>query len=147
VPPSFARISALSLCVVFLAAGCNGLTPQQRAGFAGVRNRLTAGAGRLAAKITYAIARYEANARQREIAERNARRAFARQHADLRGRNVRYIAVRTTRTMQSTGSTSCMLWDTQTQQLVGNSVYDCKSAPAPGSTAQFDSYSAEYVGS
>jgi hypothetical protein len=106
---------------------------------------LGAGAGLLAG-ITYAIARYEATSRQRDVAERNARRAFARHRADLRGRNVRYIAVRTSRSMRSSGGASCMLWDTQTQQLVGNNVYDCESAPSPGSTTKFDSYSAEYVG-
>jgi hypothetical protein len=39
-----------------------------------------------------------------------------------------------------------MIWDTQSQQVVGNNVYDVQSAPRVGSTAKFDTYSAEYVG-
>ena len=40
-----------------------------------------------------------------------------------------------------------MVWDTQNEQLVGNTVYDTKNTPPQGSTAKFDNYSAEYVGS
>jgi hypothetical protein len=40
-----------------------------------------------------------------------------------------------------------MIWDTQSQEVVGNNVYDVKSPPPVGSTAKFDTYSAEYVGS
>ena len=100
----------------------------------------------LAAGITYAIAKHEATEQQRRIAEANARRAYARHQAELKKRHVRYIAVRTTRSKESKGSTSCMVWDTQSEHLVGNTVYDCKTQPAVGSTAKFDSYSAEYVG-
>jgi hypothetical protein len=148
-----ARMTALSLCAVLSLGGCQGSNSGQNVGFFGpvakfrpaARKALDAGAGLLAG-ITYAIARYEATSRQRDVAERNAHRAFATHRADLRGRNVRYIAVRTSRSMRSSGGASCMLWDTQTQQLVGNNVYDCQNAPAPGSTTKFDSYSAEYVG-
>ena len=84
---------------------------------------------------------------QRQIAEANARRAYYAHREELHRKRVRYIAVRTSRTPESKGQASCMVWDTQSQQLVGNSVYDCKSKPASGSTAKFDSYSAEYVGS
>ena len=76
----------------------------------------------------------------------NARRAYAARHAELQHKKVRYIAVKTTRTPESEGSTSCMVWDTQSEQVVGNTVYDCKSMPPDGSNAKFDSYSAEYVG-
>jgi hypothetical protein len=40
-----------------------------------------------------------------------------------------------------------MIWDTQSQEVVGNDVYDLKSVPPVGSTAKFETYSAEYVGS
>ena len=102
--------------------------------------------GLLAAGITYAIAKHEATERQRQVAEENARRAYARHRTELRKRRVRYIAVKTTRSKESQGSTSCMVWDTQSEQVVGNTVYDCKNTPQTGSTAKFDSYSAEYVG-
>jgi hypothetical protein len=39
-----------------------------------------------------------------------------------------------------------MIYDTQTQQVVGNNVYDVKKAPKQGTVSKFDTYSAEYVG-
>ncbi len=107
---------------------------------------LGAGVGLLAAGITYAVAKHEATERQRQIAETNAKRAYTRHRAELRRKHVRYIAVKTTRTPQSQGKTSCMVWDTQSEQVVGNTVYDTKQTPPQGSTTKFDSYSAEYVG-
>ena len=159
------KISAFSVSAVLLLSGCQGLTPGESAATigttagvaagaigaaAGLRTSqavaLGAGVGLLAAGITYAVAKHEATERQRQVAEANARRAYAAHRAELRRQNVRYIAVKTVRTPQSQGSTSCMVWDTQSDQVVGNTVYDCKNAPAQGSTAKFDSYSAEYVG-
>ena len=39
-----------------------------------------------------------------------------------------------------------MIYDTQSEEFVGNNVYDVQSTPRVGSTAKFDTYSAEYVG-
>lgn len=159
------KISAMSVSVAFLFTGCEGMTPGESAGTVGAGTgiaagligaaaglrpgqaaALGAGVGLLAAGITYAVAKHEANERQRQVAEANARRAYASHQSELRRRHVRYIAVRTQRTHESKGEASCMVWDTQSEQLVGNSVYDCKTKPASGSTAKFDSYNAEYVG-
>lgn len=160
------RLSALSVTALVLFTGCEGMTPGESAASVGVGSGLAAGligsaaglnageatalgagVGLLAAGITYAVAKHEADERQREIAEANARRAYAAHRASLQRRHVRYIAVRTSRTSKSTGKASCMVWDTQSEKLVGNSVYDTKEKPTSGSTAKFDSYSAEYVGS
>ncbi len=159
------KLSALSVSVALLFTGCQGMTSGESAGTVGVGSGLAAGligaaaglrpgqaaalgvgVGLLAAGITYAVAEHQANERQRQVAEANARRAYATHRAEIRRRKVRYIAVKTQRTPQSQGKASCMVWDTQSEQLVGNKVYDCKSTPASGSTAKFDSYSAEYVG-
>jgi hypothetical protein len=40
-----------------------------------------------------------------------------------------------------------MIWDTQSETIVGNNVYDVQAPPAVGSTAKFETYSAQYVGS
>jgi hypothetical protein len=40
-----------------------------------------------------------------------------------------------------------MIWDGESQQIVGNNVYDVESTPAIGQTAKFETYAAEYVGS
>jgi hypothetical protein len=50
------------------------------------------------------------------------------------------------REKDSSGAKSVMLYDTQTQQVVGNNVYDVKQSPKEGSISKFDTYSAEYVG-
>lgn len=164
--PTVIKSCALTLSTAMFLGGCTGMTPGESAAAVGVGAGITAGAigaaaglhtgeaaalglgvGALAAGITYAIAKHEANERQRQIAEANARRAYAKHQAELRRRKVRYIAVKTTRTKESKGKASCMVWDTHNQELVGNTVYDCDKQPSRGQTAKFDSYSAEYVGS
>ena len=142
--PALIRVSILSICAGLLLGGC-----QERGAVHRAEVRTEAAWDRgvgLVRGITYAIAKHEALSRQRRTAEASARRIFAARGGDFRHRNVRYIAVRTSQESDSTGETSCMLWDTQNERLVGNSVYDCKSQPAEGSTTKFDSYSAEYVG-
>lgn len=163
------RFSAATVAASLLLSGCEGMTPGESAAgigagagiaagligsAAGLRSgeaaALGAGVGLLAAGITYAVAKHQADERQREVAEANARRAYARMNAQRRvavRKRSRYIAVRTSRNAQSTGAVSCMVFDTEKQQVVGNTVYDCKEAPANGSTAKFDSYNATYVGS
>jgi hypothetical protein len=39
-----------------------------------------------------------------------------------------------------------MIFDTQSNQIVGNNVYDLKASPKVGQTTKFDTYTAEYVG-
>ena len=58
----------------------------------------------------------------------------------------RYIAVATAREPNSKGTKSLMILDTQTDQVVGNHVYDVKTEPKTGQVGKFETYSAEYVG-
>jgi hypothetical protein len=60
----------------------------------------------------------------------------------------RYIAVDTPKDKRSAPGTKkdVMIWDTQSEALVGNSVYDVSSTPALGSINKFETYSAQYVG-
>ena len=39
-----------------------------------------------------------------------------------------------------------MIYDTQTQQVIGDNVYDVQTAPKDGQVSKFDTYDAEYVG-
>ena len=39
-----------------------------------------------------------------------------------------------------------MVWDTQAESFVGNNIYDVENPPAVGSTAKFETYAAEYIG-
>jgi len=60
----------------------------------------------------------------------------------------RYIAVETPKDKRSVPGTKkdVMIWDTQSEALVGNSVYDVTETPRLGSTSKFETYSAQYVG-
>jgi hypothetical protein len=67
----------------------------------------------------------------------------------MKARKTRYIAVDTEKNNQTAAGAkeSVMIWDTQSQKLVGDTVYDVKQTPQQGTTAKFDSYNAVYVGS
>jgi hypothetical protein len=47
---------------------------------------------------------------------------------------------------ESEGAKSLMIFDTQTDQVVGNRVHDVKTEPKTGQVSKFETYSAEYVG-
>ncbi|MBS0657546.1 MAG: hypothetical protein JSR82_04770 [Verrucomicrobia bacterium] len=112
------------------------------------------------------VAKREATKRQAMIAAQRARAASARMSPEQR-KSSRYIAVDTERSAAyfdtqpaqyveganptSSGPApkferSVMLWDTQTQSLVGNAVYDIASTPKVGQKAAFDTVVATYVG-
>lgn len=46
-----------------------------------------------------------------------------------------------------TKTKSIMIWDTQSESIVGNNVYDVEITPPVGTVARFETYSAEYIGS
>src|SRR5580693_6038455 len=104
--------------------------------------------GAVAGVTAYVIAKHQATERQRRYAEERARLAYENASAQrkARYRQARYIAVDTVREKDSSGAKSVMIYDTQTQQVVGNNVYDVKQTPKEGWVSKFDTYSAEYVG-
>ena len=132
---------------------------------------VTIGAAALAAGGAYVISKHQASVRQRKIAEQRARLYLAqRANAQKKASRVasspssssssgssrkkpakpkpepRFIAVKTERESQNKGQASVMIFDTQSNQVVGNNVYDLKAAPKVGQTTNFDTYTAEYVG-
>jgi hypothetical protein len=110
----------------------------------------TSGAVRTAA--TFVLAHYEATERQKLVALRNARRALAvikaqpKKRAAMRKKEIRYLAVKTERDRRAQGETSVMLFDTHSEQIVGNEVYDVAVTPPLGASAPFETYAATYVG-
>ena len=74
---------------------------------------------------------------------------FNRTSFKLKKKHVRYIAVDTEKDDHTSpkAKKAVMIWDTQSESVAGNNVYDVQSTPSVGSTAKFDTYSAEYVGS
>jgi len=170
------RIVAASVTsLAILTSACENLTPGENAALYGTAAGLavgiplavtgvdpaitipvTAGAVAVAAGTAYIVSKNQATERQRKVAEQRARLYMARlekQKQDEAARTAskpakkpRYIAVKTEKSENSQGKASVMVFDTQTNEVVGNNVYDLKSAPQVGQTAKFDTYSAQYVG-
>jgi hypothetical protein len=107
---------------------------------------------RIVTTQTQAI-RYEATEYQRKVAEANAHAYMAAQRKaqaahTAKAKPPRYVAVDTVKDKRASAGTKkvMMIWDTQSETLVGNNVYDVQKPPSIGSTANFDTYSAQYVG-
>lgn len=60
----------------------------------------------------------------------------------------RYIAVDTAKDEHTApqAEKAVVIFDTETQEIVGGNVYDVKSTPPVGGTAKFETFTAEYVG-
>ena len=102
-----------------------------------------------AATVITIVAVHEATERQRQAAQEQGRFAYQQlieQHKARGVKKSRYIAVATVREPDSKGAKSLMIFDTQTDQVVGNHVYDVKTEPKTGQMGKFETYSAEYVG-
>jgi len=170
------QTSAAVLSLAILTTACENLSPGENAavfgtaaglataiplGAAGVDSSITVpvslGAAALAAGGAYIIAKQQASERQRKIAEQRARLYLAEQQAKekkaaqtasaaSKKKKSRYIAVQTVKEENSKGASQVMIFDTQSNQVVGNNVYDLKSSPKVGQTSKFDTYTAEYVG-
>ena len=166
------KLAAAVTGVALFTTACENLTPGENAGVFGAAAGLatgiplaaagvdpaitipvTAGAVAVAAVTAYVISKQQATERQRKIAEQRARLFMARREKQLasqpaakKAKPARFIAVQTEKTEKSQGKASVMVFDTKTNEVVGNNVYDLKSAPQVGQTAKFDTYSAQYVG-
>lgn len=159
------KVTAMA-AVLAIGSGCANMTPTENAVAAGALGGIAAGAigraaglstsesvavglaaGALVGATTYIIAKHQASERQRRLAEQRAYAAYQKRKVAIKKKKVRYIAVDTVKESNNKGAKAVMIYDTQTEKVVGNNVYDVKTAPAVGSTAKFETYSAEYVGS
>ena len=161
------RISAAVLLGALGLAGCANMSPQTTGVVAGTSAGILAGTlakvagasdstavaiglgtGAAVGVMAFVIAKHEATERQRRYAEERARLDYERMSAQRKAevKKRRYIAVPTVREKNSTGVQSVMVYDTQSQQVIGNNVYDLKSTPKDGQVSKFDTVSAEYVG-
>jgi hypothetical protein len=153
------------------AAALTAGTIARAAGMSSAESFATGAAvGAVVAATAYVIAKHQASERQRRVAEERARIAYARLRArqEAHQREIaknnqaggsrttaaaaklpRYIAVDTEKDQHTApqAKKSVMIWDTESHQVVGNNVYDVSNPPAVGSTAKFETYSAQYVGS
>jgi hypothetical protein len=150
-----ARRFRTSSLVVAGVLACNSCFAQFPSGFPFSVPGVPGGAASsaIAGLIVYIIEKHEASERQKQIAQERAAQAYAdmptKRKAALKAKKVRYIAVDTEKNEKTSpqAKKSVMVWDTESHQVASGSVYDVKSPPPKGSTAKFDNYSAEYVGS
>lgn len=154
------------------AGGIVGLAVGIPLAAAGVDSRIavpvTIGAAALAAGGAYLYAKHQADQEQRRIAEARARLYLAQRAERQRKEETaaarlaaassssskkktapkkesRYIAVETEQRQGYEGESAVMVYDTESERLVGNDVYDVKKSKV-GSVAKYDSVNAEYVG-
>ena len=98
------------------------------------------------------LIRHKATEEQKQVAQQRAKVFYTRlapeKKVALKTRKVRYIAVDTVRSKEAPpqAKKTVMIWDTKSEGLASNDVYDVAVTPAVGQTAKFDTYSAEYVG-
>lgn len=74
------------------------------------------------------------------------RRMSASQRKAMKARGIRYLCVTTSPAPGSKGRATCMAWDTQAQEFVGNNAYDLINPPPVGATVDFPAFKAVYVG-
>ena len=141
------KTSFLAALLAFALAGGEAVSARERGGIylAVPESQANApdGAIRFASKTTATRAQ-STLARKRVMAY--LRRMSPAQRKAMRARAVRYICVTTTPSPGSKGRATCMAWDTQAQEFVGNNAYDLINPPPVGSEVQFPSFKAAYVG-
>lgn len=171
--PGLLKPIALATSIALFSTGCADLTPGENAAVFGSTAGLLAGGiaraagastaesfaigaatGAVVGITTYVIAKHQATERQRKIAEQRARvyqgkLASKPTSSGKTKKRPRYIAVDTVKDEKTSpkAKKAVMIWDTQSETIVGNNVYDVQNPPEVGSTAKFETYSAEYVGS
>lgn len=140
----FGRTSRLA---VFLATGIAGSslvaqddalerTADEAARTAGA-NGLAAGS-RVAERFYY-VTKYRASAQQRAVVLKKGRKTAGK------AKKSRYIAVPTAQDARSKGPVSVMVWDTQSQEIVGNNIYDLNVVPKRDAEVKLDGTTAVYV--
>jgi hypothetical protein len=96
--------------------------------------------------------RHTATELQRRIATQNAKTYYARleprKKDELKKKNIRYLAVPTVRSKQTSPKAKevLMIWDVPRESLVGEYVYELDTAPIVGEVASYDKMRAEYIG-
>ncbi len=104
----------------------------------------TAGANGLAAgsrvaEQFYYVAKYRASVQQRAVVSKKGRKTAEK------ATKSRYIALPTAQDARRKGPVSVMLWDTQSQEVVGNNIYDLNVVPKRDAEVKLDGTTAVFV--
>jgi len=89
---------------------------------------------------------------QKRVAEQNAKAYYARlgagQKNELKKKNIRYLAVPTVRSKQTSSKAKVvlMIWEMARESLVSEYVYEVDTVPPVGEVASYDKMRAEYIG-
>lgn len=102
-------------------------------------------AGRVTERY-YWVAKYAATPQQREVATKRGQAVVKKMSQRKTKPKSRYIAVTTKRDSRAKTSTNVMIFDTQSNQIVGNNVYDLNDRPPQDAVLRFETYSASYFG-
>ena len=95
--------------------------------------------------------RHTATELQRRTAEKNAKIYYAhltpKKKADLKAKKIRYILVPTVKSAETSPQAKevRMTWDTQSESLADNYVYEFQNPPAAGTVAKVGGYTSEYT--
>ena len=96
--------------------------------------------------------RHTATELQRRVATQNAKTYYARLGAgkknELKKKNIRYLAVPTVRSKETSPKAKevLMVWDIPRESLVGQYAYEVNTVPTVGEVASYDKMRAEYIG-
>jgi hypothetical protein len=136
---------ALALGMV-VSSGCS-LSPETIQRIEGTPGQ--EGTGIFLSKLPRAIrilATHNATEKQRKIASDRVLASLAQLNEKELKKLPNYLAVDTEPDERSQGEKSVMLWDTQTEEIVGNDVYDVETPPEQDEVAQWNEYTARYIG-
>ena len=95
--------------------------------------------------------RHTATELQRRTAEKNAKIYYAhltpKKKADLKAKKIRYLLVPTVKSKETSPKAKevRMTWDTQSESLVDNYVYEFENPPAVGTVAKVGDHPAESI--
>ena len=95
--------------------------------------------------------RHTATELQRRTAEKNAKTYYAhlapKKKADLKAKKIRYLLVPTVKSEETSPKAKevRMTWDTQSESLVDNYVYEFENPPAVGTVAKVGDHTAESI--
>lgn len=156
-----------SVAVAGLFAGCVGDVKFSDLFDDSARGEGTGIQGSSLIRAVVILAKHDASAKQRAVAEQNGRRAVARMQTQIsrppakpheREKPVvsvkphkklpRVIAIATEKDSQTDkkAAKAIMLFDTRSQQIIGNKVYDIESEPRAGEEVRFETQAASYLG-